>query len=533
MLLLVAVLLALVAASSPQQVHQPKAARNQASNGVGGAHLQMLGRWCCLNQAEFDKCSEWRREHNAATAAGTTSSDVLLECVLASDKFDCFKQIFEDKADLMSADAGEVYTAGKYYNLMPISTELYSDTASLSLSSSSTNPGGSATSAAHNEYYAVAVVKRGSGMTIGTLKGSNSCHGGVGTSSGWNMPISTLIEKQLLEIVDCNNHVKAAAKFFNKMCAPDALNTQFNPTGDNPTSACDLCGGRVGSNLCTNQDPYAGAIGAMYCLIDGGGDVAFVKHTTLSELAALNASVNANDFELLCPNVYGSPYNTPGLSAAAIYPYPTAPLGDYKLCNWGVVPGRAVITSSRKALVQRRAYRRFLGESVALFSGTAGLYYQPATTVPYNSYANDDVYATQAPPIDAYRPPVFYLFDSSRFGGRDLIFLDQAIAFQDIDDKTTYLSFLPEVYRNKILKLYECPLRLVRWCVISNFEKDKCRLMKNAFASRNIKPDLDCVSGDSAWDCMSMINNRLADLITLDPADAYRANRYLPIFFHF
>lgn len=78
----------------------------------------------------------------------------------------------------------------------------------------------------------------------------------------------------------------------------------------------------------------------------------------------------------------------------------------------------------------------------------------------------------------------------------------------------------------KILKLYECPLRMVRWCVISTFEKDKCRLMKNAFASRNVKPDLDCVSGDSAWECMSMIKNRMADLITLDPADAYRANRY-------
>jgi melanoma-associated antigen p97 len=50
--------------------------------------------------------------------------------------------------------------------------------------------------------------------------------------------------------------------------------------------------------------------------------------------------------------------------------------------------------------------------------------------------------------------------------------------------------------------------------------------MKNAFASRNVKPDLDCVSADSAWECMNMIKNRLADLITLDPADAYRANRY-------
>ena len=74
--------------------------------------------------------------------------------------------------------------------------------------------------------------------------------------------------------------------------------------------------------------------------------------------------------------------------------------------------------------------------------------------------------------------------------------------------------------------MYECPLRLVRWCCISEFEKAKCRRMKNAFATRQIKPDLDCVSGSNAWDCMMMVKNRLADLITLDPAEAYRAQRY-------
>lgn len=120
----------------------------------------------------------------------------------------------------------------------------------------------------------------------------------------------------------------------------------------------------------------------------------------------------------------------------------------------------------------------------------------------------------------------FKLFDSASYHGRDLLFLDQTVTFVDLEDKTSYLSFLTENYRNKILKLYECPLRLVRWCVISDFEKDKCRIMRNAFASRNVKPDLDCVSASSAWECMSMIKNRLADLITLDPADAYRASRY-------
>jgi melanoma-associated antigen p97 len=180
------------------------------------------------------------------------------------------------------------------------------------------------------------------------------------------MPISTLIEKKLLDIVDCNNHVKAATRFFNKMCAPDALNAQFNPTGDNPTSACELCGGRIDdSTFCTNQDKYAGSIGAMYCLMDGGGHVAFVKHTTLNELAAMNRSVDLNNFELLCPNV-GSTYITQGYNVS-FYPFPTAPLSDYLTCNWGVVPARAILTSGRKALLQRRSYRDFLRDSVSRY----------------------------------------------------------------------------------------------------------------------------------------------------------------------
>ena len=420
-------------------------------------HLKSLGRWCCLNQAEYVKCNDWR------IASEMLNVTVILECVLSTGKYDCFKKIHEDKADLMTADAGEVYTAGKYYNLLPISTEIYS--------------GGSQTP--YSENYAVAVVKRGSGMTIGTLRGSNSCHGGVGTSSGWNMPISTLIEKQLLEIVDCNNHVKAAANFFSKMCAPDALDVQFNPTGDNPTSACELCKGKIGSTFCTNQDPYAGYIGAMYCLIEGGGDVAFVKHTTLTELASLNNSVNTNDFELLCPNVYGSPYNTPGYNVS-IYPYPTAPISEYMKCNWGVVPGRAVLTSSRKALAQRKDYRNFLSLSASLFSGVPGITLAPYTSTTtqqnflnsnqitqnntdflsasnsfnqqqqqqqqfnFNYYQNES-YLNQELAFNLpynVQTPTFYLFDSNRYSSRDLIFLDQTIMFNDIDDKTTYLSYL-------------------------------------------------------------------------------------------
>jgi melanoma-associated antigen p97 len=456
------------------------------------SNLKMLARWCCVNQNEYLKCTDWK---NALFKSN--QSTVLLDCVAGTDKFDCFKKIFEDQADLMTADAGDIYTAGKYYNLVPISSELYG----------SQLPGVQP----YSGYYSVAVIKRGSGLTMDTLKGKNSCHGGVGTSSGWNVPISTLIEKKLLEIVDCNNHVKAATKFFNRMCAPDALNTQFNPTGDNPTSACDLCAGKIGSTFCTNQDPYAGHIGAMYCLTDGGGDVAFVKHTTVNELAAINSSINANNYELLCPN-----------HTSVYMPYTTAPINSYLSCNWGQVPGRAVLTSSRKAKQQKNDYKAFIRLSAQIFSGQPQFATQQYATIspnfnqypnPYNnqlqynqqpqaqSFYNQQQsgfnqqaqpFFNQQPSFGGYQQPAynqpaygwsgigynqqqqqqqfgrkrrqsniiynqnqtqqqqqyltgadrFYMFSSLMYGGRDLIFIDDTISFEDLDDDLTYLSFL-------------------------------------------------------------------------------------------
>lgn len=46
-----------------------------------------------------------------------------------------------------------------------------------------------------SSYYAVAVVKKGAGITWDTLKGKKSCHTGVGRTAGWNIPMG-LIHKQ-------------------------------------------------------------------------------------------------------------------------------------------------------------------------------------------------------------------------------------------------------------------------------------------------------------------------------------------------
>lgn len=46
--------------------------------------------------------------------------------------------------------------------------------------------------ASSSSYYAVAVVKKGMGITWETLRGKKSCHTGVGRTAGWNIPMGRI-----------------------------------------------------------------------------------------------------------------------------------------------------------------------------------------------------------------------------------------------------------------------------------------------------------------------------------------------------
>ena len=88
----------------------------------------------------------------------------------------------------------------------------------------------------------------------------------------------------------------------------------------------------------------------------------------------------------------------------------------------------------------------------------------------------------------------------------------------------------PEVHE-KLRTLNKCPLQQARWCIISDYEMAKCENMIMAFAAKNLKPDLNCIRGESVQDCMYKIKFGDADLITLDAADVYSAGRFVMLFF--
>nr|AEV21971.1 transferrin [Trachidermus fasciatus] len=322
-------------------------------------------KWCAVGHGETSKCDAW-----SINSMGDVTTSI--ECQTAAAVEDCLKMIMRKEADAMAVDGGQVYTAGKC-GLVPAMEEQYdADQCSVS--------GASASS-----YYAVAVVKKSSGLTWETLKGKKSCHTGVGRTAGWNVPMGQ-IHKQT---GDCD-----FTKFFSSGCAP----------GSDPSSPfCTQCAGSgkaVGDESkckASAEEQYYGYAGALRCLIEGSGDVAFIKHSTILE----NNDVNRDDYQLICP----------GKEPVAVT--------DYLSCHLAAVPAHAVVTrpDSRNDVV------RILQAQQAAFGASV---------------------------IDA----TFSLFKSD--SGKNLLFKDSTKCLQEVEAGTSYDKFLGTEYMTAINSLRQC-----------------------------------------------------------------------------
>ncbi|KAL2097956.1 hypothetical protein ACEWY4_007163 [Coilia grayii] len=258
----------------------------------------------CAKKGEKAKCDSW-----AARSAGQKWG---VECELADSVDDCLKMIMHKKADAVTVDGGEVYTAGKC-GLVPVMVEQYEQECKPEPSKS------------QSSYHAVAVVKKGSGVTWENLKGKKSCHTGLGRTAGWNIPMGLIQSQSKTDNCSFNT-------FFSESCAPGA---------DKASSLCSLCmgsGKAVGGDdtkcEANANEGYYGYAGAFRCLVDGKGDVAFVKHTIVAENTGENAptwaaGVKQTDFQLIGPQC-------------------TAEIDRFADCHLAESPAHAVVTLPEK-----------------------------------------------------------------------------------------------------------------------------------------------------------------------------------------
>ncbi|XP_043074633.1 transferrin-a [Puntigrus tetrazona] len=251
--------------------------------------------WCTISHAEQEKCDKLNTQIPR------------IACKRASSVDECIQKIKRKEADAIAVDGGQVYIAGKC-GLAPVMVEQYDQ--------QSCTAGGEASS-----YYVVAVVRKGSGVTWGSLRGRKSCHTGLNRNAGWKVPDSAI----------CGKTDKCTLyDFFSKGCAPGA---------DPQSNMCELCKGSgkaVGDDSkckASSAELYYGYDGAFRCLAEKTGEVAFIKHTIVGDYTDGKGpewakELKSGDFELICPES----------------PDKTFKHDEFVKCNLATVPAHAVIT---------------------------------------------------------------------------------------------------------------------------------------------------------------------------------------------
>ncbi|XP_076249399.1 transferrin 2 [Calliopsis andreniformis] len=497
---------------------------------VHGQNLNNSVIWCTVSEVEQDKCNAFSRAIDREIVFFEYNY-ISLQCKQASSKEECMTLLDQEKAQITTLDPGEIFIAGRYHSLIPIMQEIYESGV--------------------NYQYAVAVIKKGSltdVQNLHDLKGKKACFAGLGTLAGWIIPVHMLMKQGGLDIIDCNNHVKSAIRYFGPSCAVNSLIDKYNPLGDNSDQLCKLCIGKIPGARCTPADPYAGYEGAFRCLVEAG-EIAFLVHTTVDEMTSTTFdfnSVKKDQFELLCRD---------GTRRS---------VDEYKHCNWGTVPSRAIVTSSAVKLETRRLYQRFLEKAVRILNkhntrNSTEFYDNRLDNRPgFNNrfgensfnrseYTNPNEYNTESfenrngyernyngnelnpwdKPESTNIQPIetFNLFESAPKYGmhHNLIFSDSARDFVQLLEKDqTYGGYLGRSL-DAILEIRRCPVNRMTLCITSDPEMEKCVKMKIALKAQLLKPELNCHKGHSQIHCMQAIHSGIADVAVLDTSDVYTA----------
>ncbi|OWK62236.1 Melanotransferrin [Lonchura striata] len=239
-----------------------------------GAVFAALGlervRWCTVSEPELSKCNGMSK---AFREAGILPP---LECTAGGSAANCTQMIKDDLADAVTLDGRLIFQAGREHGLKPVVGEVYDQEIGTS-------------------YYAVAVVKRSSNITIKSLKGARSCHTGINRTAGWDVPVGYLTDTGHLAAVACD--LPKGKSYRAKI--PSAMLSQW---------------------------PWH-----PLCLAENAGEVAFVKHSTVPEytdgrsLSPWAQRLRSRDFQLLCRDGR------------------RADVTEWRSCHLARVPARAVV----------------------------------------------------------------------------------------------------------------------------------------------------------------------------------------------
>lgn len=265
-------------------------------------------------------------------------------------------------------------------------------------------------------------------------------------------------------------------------CAADAPAAEQTDCGD-AFGLCDICAG----NCVGDEDDYSDYQGAFRCLVEGAGDVAFIKHTTIDDYidSSWAAGKEKNDFRLLCPTAAGMQCAMPD---------------DYIDCNLARVPAHAA------------------GVNPAVVSAETRDAIRAAFEVANKNAEFKNMFLT----------------DGNNSG--NLVFKSGTEMIIPVTEGT--VSFMAAAYdayealsEIEDIEPTPCAPEQVRWCAIEGKEEggetelQRCESMATLMNGIQAGVEFSCVEEESDNACIAALAAGTADIVTLDGGDIFDAHK--------
>ncbi|XP_068910367.1 transferrin [Tenebrio molitor] len=219
------------------------------ANSFSGCHPPRTIRICTTSIIENAKCS-WLRE-----SAAVYGIEPDLDCLKADNTTHCMDAVSHKAADIVMVPPDLLNEAIQKYNLKSLFYETVNDNA---------------------KYLTVAVTRNGTTINkLEDLRGYKACFPAF-DGVAWNSVVFTLRDKNLLR--SCP-YTAAATSFFGSSCIPGLPHNE---------KYCDAVS-------------YRGEFGALRCLLDKKGDVAFISKNSIVDF--VNSPIE-NKFGRITPELF-------------------------------------------------------------------------------------------------------------------------------------------------------------------------------------------------------------------------------------
>uniref|UniRef100_U5EVY8 Transferrin n=1 Tax=Corethrella appendiculata TaxID=1370023 RepID=U5EVY8_9DIPT len=392
------------------------------------------------------------------------ADNVKLECIVGRDRMDCLEKVNRREADFLAVDPEDMYVA---YHMSNQDFSVFTEFRTLEESQ------------AEFRYEGIILVRKNSDIhSLHDLKGHKSCHTGFGRNVGYKIPITKLKKHSVLkfssdpELSPTEKELKALSEFFSKAClvgkySPnDEINRLFKKRYSN---LCELCEDPA---KCDYPDKYSGYDGAIRCLVENNGDVAFTKVIFVRKYFGLpigsnppvgEAKANPDDYEYLCEDGSRRPI-----------------IG--KACSWAQRPWQAYMGNADIETRYQRLQKRLQK------------FYSDA-----KQSTNKDLAAK------------LWVKDSLTLADKNEVVLPGEHLV-----RAQYKEVIERdgLFENKILL-----------CVSSEVALRKCKVLAKVAYSRDIRPQFECML-KAEGSCAKAVHDAQAEVAVLGPKDYQQIKDY-------